>query len=191
MPVGAAPSRGEQAGLSSAPLGLPAKPSVAAAASAGPDSPRNPLARSATAPISPPGSSLAKPLTAPPAPAPAPGGGEKPSVVTLPRDNPDAAPAAAPAPAIAPPVRQDRATEPARTAVPASGVSQPPAPAAPDEAELARRRLAALREEMAGYEREAEKLRALLRRALGLDPAAESMPEEPEAAESGVRQGDR
>ena len=59
----------------------------------------------------------------------------------------------------------------------------PRSPAVASDAESAQRRLEALREEFAAYEREAERLRSMLRRALGLDPP-DPAASEPPAEES-------
>jgi len=78
---------------------------------------------------------------------------------------------AAVTPDAAPPRRSSAAGVPdpaaPRRAAPAD--TSPRAPVAPDDSAAARRRLEELREEFSAYEREAERLRGMLRRALGLD----------------------
>lgn len=140
------------------------------------------------APVTSAGSDSARPRAVAQPPSPAGPGEVQGRAVPLPR-----AGAAAPVPSDPPSSGTLSSRPPAGGTVAFAPDSSPAAPlppvtAASDDAELARRRLEALREEMAGYEREAERLRALLRRALGLEPAVESPDQEkPGASPAEVR----
>lgn len=144
------------------------------------------------APVPSAGSASARPGTAAQPASPAGPGEVQGRVVPLPR-----AGAAAPVSSDPPSPGSITSRSPAGGKVASAPGSSPVAPrppvaAASDDAELARRRLEALREEMAGYEREAERLRTLLRRALGLEPEVESPdPEKPGASPAGVRDAGR
>jgi hypothetical protein len=87
-------------------------------------------------------------------------------------------PVTRPSSAISPPVV---AALPANSPVDSVTLDKP-APAVND-ADAARRRLEVLRQEMRGYELEAEQLRALLRRVLGLDVTTSSPVIEPNPGE--------
>ncbi len=169
---GAAPARPD---LPVADLGAPSAPGSSSAALS-----RLPAVASTGAP-SPQPAKLAASAGGKDGTAPVPAGPGSVSRVPLP------APSGLDAPAgPADPVRTPAAPSAAASSSPVASRTEasPRAPAASDVGS-AQRRLEELREEYAAYEREAARLRAILRRALGLD-GPEDPPAAPESGE-GVR----